>query len=664
MNITIDNYFNAAQHIGWQVVPASLKKVHEALIPDASKDNWAAFHRDEDVRRVVEKYFSHILKYVPLSKIAVLQKDKKKPAAKPQEDEKAEALKAAAREVAAELIRHYVLRGDSLESIRKSWLGAGDDNGSAQIRNNKIIVSRVRKTEVDLSFSLSSIYNDIKKEAGAHPQKQAKKSVTKKLPDDLPEPKQVTYIPAATAFIKRYAALHGKVKTREQIISLVHGLQRAITEQRIRKDDPAINEIEKMQSELISLAAGMGESARIEIDDASLAHYKQIAKGEEVRTTVRLLKSFIAMTGKAVDRAKSSALLIRIEKAIDTVPYEDPYIPELKKAWKAIKQYAREKMVPIPAAALHGFGAAALRGHTGLGQLTGSGEPAVVRLLRNEGVKDLSERTLRKAFLNTCAPAYFLELAKAHMRLGILSMDMLKKPVLRKGLSGIEQTGAAGITEVDALDARLSRPKPSPQVISGLGGIETSPDRLSQASIPSVQPSSVSAKDLARMKFKTIGYEGKFKNVIGDPAIGFHMMVYGKPYQGKSSLVIELCKELAALNKGRIAYLALEEGISLSMQKKLIERGADNVEGLEFRSTMPPAFAGYGFVVIDSVSDRSISREHLRELFLQNQNTCFICIFHATKVGTPRGGLDFAHDMDIIIKVENHEPIVEKNRFL
>jgi predicted ATP-dependent serine protease len=166
------------------------------------------------------------------------------------------------------------------------------------------------------------------------------------------------------------------------------------------------------------------------------------------------------------------------------------------------------------------------------------------------------------------------------------------------------------------------------------------------------------------MRFETIGYSGRFKDVVGDPAIGFHMMVYGKPFQGKSSFVIELCKDLIQLQKGRVAYLALEEGISASMQKKIIDRQAGNIDGLDFMGAMPGSFDGYTFVVIDSVSDRAIKRDKLRELFLQNPKICFICIFHATKEGSARGGLDYSHDMDIIIKIEGHQPFVEKNRFL
>jgi len=209
---------------------------------------------------------------------------------------------------------------------------------------------------------------------------------------------------------------------------------------------------------------------------------------------------------------------------------------------------------------------------------------------------------------------------------------------------------------------QLSRSSVAAKSVSGLGNVNDLIQKESTPRVGSTAPTisgessqTVTARDLAKMRFKTIGYNGRFKDVVGDPALGFHMMVYGKPFQGKSSFVIE---------KGRIAYLALEEGISASMQKKVVDRGAANVDGLDFLGTMPTSFSGYGFIVIDSVSDRSIKRETLRELFLQNPQTCFICIFHATKEGTARGGLDYSHDMDIILKIERHAASVEKNRFL
>lgn len=158
MTITTANYHDCTKNIDWNAVPASLKKTHETLIPDAAKGDWQTYHTDGDVRRVVEKYFSYITKYATAPSVPPTAPVAKSKQTKPR---KAAAPKA-------------------------------------------------------------------------------------KLKDDLPQPAQVVFIPTSTAFIKRYVALHGKVKKRDQILSLIHGLQKAITEQRIKTGHPALREIEKM----------------------------------------------------------------------------------------------------------------------------------------------------------------------------------------------------------------------------------------------------------------------------------------------------------------------------------------------------------------------------------------------------------------------------------
>ncbi len=442
---------------------------------------------------------------------------------------------------------------------------------------------------------------------------------------------------------------------------------------------PAKQVVNLLRRRVVSLI-GVRNSAKIEIDAPSLSHYKEIAQGEEVRTSVKLLKQFIQINGKSPDKTKAETLGKKMAGAYDTIPKEDAYRSELAAAAKAVAAYVSGdvKIIGIPPASLHGLGSIATGGGVvGLGRIVpGSGEGAIIRLLREEKVKNLSDATLKKAFRQTVVPSMCLEMARDLIRRGELTMEVLNNPPSKKkhmGIAGVADNDSlegGRITDLDILEMRL---KGAGSQVSGLGMIENNktayaaqvvtPSKPISVAIPA-QSETVSARDLAKMRFKTIGYNGRFKDVVGDPAVGFHMMVYGKPYNGKSSFVIELCKDLAALNKGKIAYLALEEGISLSMQKKVIDRGAENVEGLEFKGSMPASFEGYGFIVIDSVSDRSISREKLREMFLQNPQTCFICIFHSTKEGTARGGLDYSHDMDVIIKIEAHKPVVEKNRFL
>ena len=509
------------------------------------------------------------------------------------------------------------------------------------------------------------------------PKSEAGKLMTA-LPADVPKAAQVLAIATPVSFIKRYVALDRKVKTREQIVSLLHSLQKAITEGRITSRSPASAEIGKMQAELLSMFYNMDAQVHVLMDAKSLAHYMEIAKGEEVRTSVRLLKQFIQMTGKAADKKKAESLGKRLAIAYDTVPKEDAYRSELASAAKAVASYVsgETKAVGIPSATLHGLGTVASGTVAGLGAIS-SGENAIIQHLRQQRVSDFSEASLKRAFRNAPAPGLCVEIAKGLMRRGELTKATMLGPLVKKkpsgldGVAGEPRVSADAITDLDVLDLKLSGHHASAS-LAGLGTVTTItqgiPARLERTvtTPPAFNDATetVSARDLAKMRFKTIGYNGRFKDVMGDPALGFHMMVYGPPFNGKSSFVIELCKDLAALGKGRIAYLALEEGISLSMQKKVLDRGADKVDGLEFKGAMPASFDGYCFVVIDSVSDRAISREKLREMFLTNPKTCFICIFHATKAGDARGGLDYSHDMDIILKIEGHKPLVEKNRFL
>lgn len=71
-----------------------------------------------------------------------------------------------AHEVAKHLIRAYVLRGDEIAYIRRSWmcLSAGPiaaQIGGYKVPASKIIVTRVENKEIREIFSLSEIYNEI-----------------------------------------------------------------------------------------------------------------------------------------------------------------------------------------------------------------------------------------------------------------------------------------------------------------------------------------------------------------------------------------------------------------------------------------------------------------------------------------------------------------------
>lgn len=153
------------------------------------------------------------------------------------------------------------------------------------------------------------------------------------------------------------------------------------------------------------------------------------------------------------------------------------------------------------------------------------------------------------------------------------------------------------------------------------------------------------------MEFDTIDLQGKYRELIGDPSIGFTAMVYGLPKSGKSTLCIDFAKHLAE-HHGKILYVAIEEGFGYTLKEKFERLNAIHTN-LQIASEIPENLSDYNFVFIDSVSKAELSIDDLNELRNSNPDTSFIFIFHTTKQGNFRGKQGFAHDADVIISVEN-----------
>ncbi|MFT3738482.1 MAG: JAB domain-containing protein [Breznakibacter sp.] len=182
----------------------------------------------------------------------------------------------------------------------------------------------------------------------------------------------------------------------------------------------------------------------------------------------------------------------------------------------------------------------------------------------------------------------------------------------------------------------------------GLRGVEPEQEtNLSDALEPVVIPST----ELAGMDFETIGLKGKYKDLIGDPSIGFSAMVFGLPKSGKSTLCIDFAKYLAE-NHGKVLYVAIEEGFGYTLKEKFKRLWAIH-PNLVIAEKLPDDLSPYQFIFIDSVSKAGLSSQELTRLRKENPKTAFIFIFHTTKEGNFRGKQDFAHDVDVIIEVEN-----------
>lgn len=176
-------------------------------------------------------------------------------------------------------------------------------------------------------------------------------------------------------------------------------------------------------------------------------------------------------------------------------------------------------------------------------------------------------------------------------------------------------------------------------------------EQIEEAKISGV----MSADELRDYTYRSYPFDGKYKALVGQPARSFHMMVFGRPKQGKSIFCFQLARYLTKF--GKVLYIAAEEGFSATLQQKLTEFGAVN-QNLYFanyrdfeqiRSNLMGT--DYEFVIIDSINFINLEPEDVELLKAENKEKAFITIQQATKNGAFRGSQQFAHNCDIIIEV-------------
>ena len=448
---------------------------------------------------------------------------------------------------------------EALAKGHKLVEGASQNNWAAYNSNENI------KRVVDAFFQKLSDYLDnnpskpIQKSMPAKVAKMEPKPAsaakpapaTKKMPEkDATMKKQeyksvgVEHIDTDVQFIKRYAAMHGKVKSQAQILTLLHSLQKAIVERRIGKVSPYAEEVETMQQQLISCYEKMGDMAEIKIDSKNLKRYLEIAHSQEGMLSVLLLKSYIALNGKRDVKDKVERLFRRIKKSVDQgkITKSDKYADKLNEAYQTLKSYIDGDSVML---------------------------------------------NINKAQLNGL--------------MGLLGENLFGQ---KKSLNGHEEDN---------------------------GMI-------------------VSSGELLAMDFQTIGLKGKYRELIGDPSVGFTAMVYGLPKSGKSTMCLDFANYLAS-HHGKVLYCAIEEGFGYTLKEK-IERLKAHHSNLYITDRVPENLNDFQFVFIDSVSKAGMDVNAIDQLRKMHPDTSFIFIYHTTKEGNFKGVNEHAHEVDVIVQVD------------
>lgn len=199
-----------------------------------------------------------------------------------------------------------------------------------------------------------------------------------------------------------------------------------------------------------------------------------------------------------------------------------------------------------------------------------------------------------------------------------------------------------------------------PKELNGLNGLLKGLDGVDFVT-PVNQPSVMNSMDFANLQFDTIGLKGKWLQLIGDPSRNFTAMVFGKPKMGKSYLCIDFAGYLAR-NHGKVLYVAKEEGLDMTLQKKLNEKHVAH-PNLFVSSYLPEDLTGYDFIFLDSVNRLELTPEDLNRLRAKNPSKSFIFVFQTSKDGKFKGSQSFQHDVDVVIEVPERGKAVQMGRF-
>ena len=178
-------------------------------------------------------------------------------------------------------------------------------------------------------------------------------------------------------------------------------------------------------------------------------------------------------------------------------------------------------------------------------------------------------------------------------------------------------------------------------------------------------------RELLSMKFDTLPFEGEWYDAFGTPERRGVWMVWGNTGNGKTSFVMQLCKELCRF--GRVAYDSLEEGACLTMQNTLKRFNMLEVnrrfllldaEPLEQLSLRMKRQKSPDFVVIDSFQYTRISYGQYIEFKEAHRNKLIIFISHASgKNPEGRPAKKAAYDASLKIYVEGYRAF-SKGRFI
>ena len=176
------------------------------------------------------------------------------------------------------------------------------------------------------------------------------------------------------------------------------------------------------------------------------------------------------------------------------------------------------------------------------------------------------------------------------------------------------------------------------------------------------------------------------QDFLGDISYPFRMLIWGMPGNGKSTFCMQFANEIAS--RFQILYVAGEESLNSSTLMNKQERAIapENKKGCFFINRLPISKQEWESVLVEKSENKlqlkyaaifydSITKLGISPFYVEaTANDCnmnylksrisHIFVSHAHKDGsTYRGDGSWGHEVDVIIKCNQGEAVIEKNRF-
>lgn len=180
-----------------------------------------------------------------------------------------------------------------------------------------------------------------------------------------------------------------------------------------------------------------------------------------------------------------------------------------------------------------------------------------------------------------------------------------------------------------------------------------------------------SVNEILSMKKAVFPFEGKFAEAFDAPERVGVWFIWGNSGNGKTSFVMQLCKELCKY--GRVAYDSLEEGDSLSIQNSFKRNGMSSVnrklqllncEPVSELSERMSRHKSPDFYVVDSFQYSQMSYKEYIRFKEQHRDKLIIFTSHADgRNPTGRAAKSVMYDASLKVWVEGYKAF-SKGRFI